>query len=247
MNNKAAIKANITASFTSNGVGDITGLVGRTQINDLVDKVYEDIYGLGYIIKGVATSTTNPGALTEKAAYFNLVYNVNTTFTNFAGIIVPSYQLGIFLYDGATWTFSLIATLTPVLGAGDVIDDGGVSIIDDLPVYNSIDGKHIISSLIPKPGISIGSLLIGAGTEVFGSDIMIERICLKKLTGSPSIKIGMSVGADDISGGTFAISDYLNFTNLLIFTDAGKTIYYELSGTGTARIRFEYTSKFFLL
>jgi hypothetical protein len=108
MNNKDAIKVNITASFTSNGVGDITGLVGRTQINDLVDKVYEDLYGLGYHPKGVAYTTTNPGVLVEKSLYFAYFSTSNQIFTNFLNGVTPitvaAGELALLLYDGSNWT-----------------------------------------------------------------------------------------------------------------------------------------------
>jgi len=99
MNNKTTIKANITASFTSNGVGDITGLVGRTQINNLIDDVYEDIYKLGYHCKGVAYTTTNPGVLYEDSFYFAYFSASSQIFTNFSNITVAASELAILRYN----------------------------------------------------------------------------------------------------------------------------------------------------
>lgn len=247
MNNLAAIKANITASFTSNGVGDITGLVGRTQINDLVDKIYEDLYGLGYILKGVATTGTSPGALAEKAAYINTVSSADQTFTGLGNITVTSYKLGLFLWDTISWTFTLIASLSSVSpGAGDVVDDGGSSTISNIVIENDIDGKHIIDSGVPVPGIYKAGLVVGAYSRVFAADVQIHSASLIIASGAPTIKIGTAAGLDDISGGTFTIDSAGTQIPIARYTGAGETIYYTLGGTGTAYIRFDYTNKMYL-
>jgi len=249
MNNLSAISANIIAYIKTNGIGAIQGAGHQFLEVDNFTKAYEDIYRLGYILKGVAVSTTNPGVLAENAAYINTVSNMNMTYTNLGGITVPSYQIGLFLYNGATavWTFHSVGSLAPAVGSGDVITDSTTSVVNNVAVFNSVDGIHIVDSNIPVAGIYKQTLNISSYITSFPNDSFVTQISLKKLTGSPSIKIGTSSGGIEILDVT-PIDSIIILTNVNIDLplSASDAVYYELSGTGTALMRFDYINKMWL-
>lgn len=247
MNWLSQIITNIQTYIKDNGVGYIAANIDRPLREDCFTKVYDDMYNRGYIGMGVATTGTSPGVLPFKAFYSNTVSSAAQTYTGLGGIIVTAYKLGFFCWDGANWTFNLVASLSAVSpGAGDVVDDGGSSTVDNLVVENAVDGKHIIDSGIPKPGLYKGGLVVGAYSKAFAADTMILKMSFIINTLAPTIKIGTTAGADDISGGTFTIDSTGTQFPIDRYTAAGETIYYTLGGTGTAYIRIDYTNKMYL-
>ena len=69
------------------------------QIDGLLDAANE-LKTNGYIYKGVATPSTNPGTPTERVAY---LASEPGTYTNFGGIVIASGLYSL-TYAGGTWT-----------------------------------------------------------------------------------------------------------------------------------------------
>ena len=61
----------------------------------------------GYIFRGVATPSTNPGTPTEKIAY---IASTSGVYTFFGGLVKPS-GLHVLLFDGTTWTATALDTM----------------------------------------------------------------------------------------------------------------------------------------
>ena len=73
-----------------------------TYIDALLATVNE-LKSNGYIFKGVATPTTNPGTTTEKCAY---IASEAGTYTNFSNLVIVSP--GVLTYNGSAWTYMQI-------------------------------------------------------------------------------------------------------------------------------------------
>ena len=73
-----------------------------TYIDTLLATVNE-LKSNGYIFKGVATPTTNPGTTTEKCAY---IASEAGTYTNFGSLVVTG--LSVLTYNGSAWSASLL-------------------------------------------------------------------------------------------------------------------------------------------
>ena len=69
------------------------------QIDGLLDTANE-LQAAGYIYKGVATPSTNPGTPTERVAY---LASEPGTYTNFGGIVIARGLYSL-TYAGGTWT-----------------------------------------------------------------------------------------------------------------------------------------------
>ena len=158
------IIANNNSNFTTNGIGAITGLVTRTQLNDAFTKCYEDIRGMGYWCKGIASTGTFPGTPDEKCFYFNEFSTSNKTYTGFGGIVVPANQLGILQWNQLTWQFvSLLDVSSLVSNTAFIIVTMGASGSFNIPansridriMFNSIGGAADINLGITPGGIEI--------------------------------------------------------------------------------------------
>ena len=141
----------------------------------------------------------------------------------------------------ANFILAIKAFLTYVIG------DTGVSVLYNIPIFNSADAQHIIDSGIPVPGLYKRNLTIGATySTAFAADTLVTMISVKQTAGTPSIKIGTTLHGSDILPLT-AITDKFFLPNANIDSDVISTIYYEISSTdagSTARIRFDYINKF---
>ena len=96
-------------------------------------------------------------------------------------------------------------------------------------------------------GIIKTGLNNGSHSQVFSADTMVNRISFKKdgMAGG-SIKIGTTVGGNEILD-TTTLSDQDDFNNLAIyFGVGGGTIYYILTGTGHYYMRFDFDNNFYL-
>lgn len=128
----------IRMNVYSNGSELITGDVLQGVLNDMVDSVAS-----GYLFKGLAQPTTNPGTPDENVAYVA----GPGTYTYFGGLTVPEGNLAALLYDG-TWTMDLIA------GIG-----GGAAILRYVAVASIAD--------LPDPGVDGTGYLVGQNLYLY--------------------------------------------------------------------------------
>lgn len=255
--NIATIVSNITATILSAGTPKIQASADRPLRIDSFKKTYGDMYAIGFHPQGVATYTDNPGSPVRNVSYINKVESVNRTYTNFGGITVTAYEYGIFkwtapdtYFGGAiavgSWTWTKIGTQTPAGGGtGDVISNvGGIANDYNVAIWTGGDGYHLgdggIRLFVPiRYGKNVGSY-----SEVFGdSETFIKSIAVEKISGSPSVKIGITPGGNEILD-TTAITDFAYIDAKQWFASGG-TIYYEVSGSGSIGIRFDYESSYF--
>ncbi len=159
MYNLTAIKANVDALIKTNGVNGITGALDQALRNDNWDDVYEDIYGISYGLKGVATTGTNPGTLVEKAAYFNTVSATNQTYTNLGNITVPAHQLGIFLWNQTSWSFTVIYDLSTLISGYETQAN-----YQKATEISAVDVSSTVNTITAYPSPAITSLV--NGTEI---------------------------------------------------------------------------------
>jgi hypothetical protein len=145
---------------------------------------------------------------------------------------------------GITWANFVIA-IKALLSY--VIGDTGVSVVGNVPVFNSVDALHIIDSGQPLPGLYKRNLIIGANyNTVFNADTLVAMISVKNTNGTPSIKIGTTLHGEEILP-LSPITTKIFLPNMNIDSDNTPTIYYEISSSdaaSTARIRFDYINKF---
>jgi len=246
MNWLTTIKANIAALFVNNRSPLLRASDQSSIFQDNWDKVYDDIYHLGYIPKGVATSGLNPGSPAENCSYINLVYPINTTFTNFGGITVTAYEFGYFLWNGATWSWTKIGE-SSIPGTGDVVGTTAAR-VGEIPLYSNIDGKHIGTSGVYLDIPRKYDQGIGAFTEVFGPNTLIEKIAVLNDDTDPfTLKIGTTLGGEEILPATVMTTAEYAVLSVNIYLPSGGTIYYDVAGSGsvTLRIRFEPKQEFF--
>ena len=101
----------------------------------------KELYDNGYIFKGVATPTTNPGTPTEKIAY---IASEAGTYTNFGSIVLTA-GLYILTYNGSTWSSTSLKDLA--FKTGQVLSDTGI--IDYIKANNNdlVTGKAVFDKL----------------------------------------------------------------------------------------------------
>ena len=128
----------IRMNVYSNGSELITGDVLQSVLNDMVDSVAS-----GYLFKGLAQPTTNPGTPDENVAYVA----GPGTYTYFGGLTVPEGNIAALLYDG-TWTMDLIA------GIG-----GGAAILRYVAIASIAD--------LPDPGVDGTGYLVGQNLYLY--------------------------------------------------------------------------------
>lgn len=98
----------------------------------------------GYIYKGVATPSTNPGTPTERVAY---LASEPGTYTNFGGIVIASGLYSL-TYDGGTWTgtqMSAGSDIEVVQATGDSTTDvmSQKAVTDEIDIIKK--GVEIVS------------------------------------------------------------------------------------------------------
>lgn len=113
MSNYNSLKATIDANIKANNNQEITGVVLNACLNDMVDALIA-----GYLFKGIATTSTNPGTPDEKIFYLAGA----GTFTHFQATI-PTGHLGVFWYDTA-WHSQAI-DISPVIQIVNDLTTGG--------------------------------------------------------------------------------------------------------------------------
>jgi len=101
MANFANLLQTIAGNIYTNGEGDINAEVLKSVLNAMV----EELGQAGYIFKGIAQPSTNPGTPDTNVFYLAGV----GTFTNFGGTTVDKGHIGVFAYDGS-WNYQVLTT-----------------------------------------------------------------------------------------------------------------------------------------
>lgn len=99
MANYETLKTTIQQVVKTNGNNEITGALLQQSLLAMINSL-----GAGFQFMGIATPTTNPGTIDQKAFYFALTPG---TYTNFGGIVVHKGDFALLKYD-ASWTKELI-------------------------------------------------------------------------------------------------------------------------------------------
>lgn len=95
MANYATLKAAIQNVVKTNGNNEITGALLQQTLFAMVNSL-----GDGYMFKGVATPTTNPGTPDQNIFYFATIPG---TYSNFGGLVVNNGEACLLKWNG-TWT-----------------------------------------------------------------------------------------------------------------------------------------------
>lgn len=105
MSQYAGVKATINANIKTNNNEDITGLILNSVLNEMVDNL-----AAGYLFKGVASPSTNPGTPDEKAFY--IAFDPGT-YSHFGNTIVGEGQIGLFSF-GSSWSYVVKSVSAPI-------------------------------------------------------------------------------------------------------------------------------------
>lgn len=100
MSNYSSIKATIDANIKTNDNEEITGAILNSVLDEMVDAL-----AAGYLFKGVASTSTNPGSPDEKVFYVA----PPGTYTYFGNQTVPAATTGFFKWD-TSWHLETIQT-----------------------------------------------------------------------------------------------------------------------------------------
>lgn len=109
MSNYSSLKSAIDANIKANGRREITGPVLNAILNAVVNSL-----GDGYLFRGVAIPSTNPGTPDQNVAYLAITEG---TYTHMGGLSVTDGELSVFSYNGA-WSkipLALVPTKTSQL------------------------------------------------------------------------------------------------------------------------------------
>ena len=94
MSNYATLKSTINTNIKTNGSESITG----TVLNSVLTQMVTSLAG-GYLLKGIATPSTNPGSPDQNVFYIA----GEGSYTYFGGQTVQHGEIAIFKYNGS-WT-----------------------------------------------------------------------------------------------------------------------------------------------
>ena len=95
MANYETLKSAIQQVVKTNGNNEITGALLQQSLLAMINSL-----GAGYQFMGVATPTTNPGTIDQKAFY---IADTAGDYSNFGGIVVANGEIAILKYND-TWT-----------------------------------------------------------------------------------------------------------------------------------------------
>lgn len=148
MSNYSSLKATIDANIKANDNQEITGQILNSVLNDMVSSL-----GAGYLFKGVATTSTNPGTPDEKIFYLAFATG---TYTYFGNTVIGEGQIGVFSF-GSSWTYavqSVSAAIADNLTTNDPskalsAKQGYIlnGIIGDLANLNTEDKASIVAAI----------------------------------------------------------------------------------------------------
>lgn len=168
MANYSSIRATINANVKANNNQEITGNILNSVLNEMIDSL-----GAGYLFKGIASTSTNPGSPDEKVFY---IAGTIGTYTYFNNLSASENELTIFYFDTA-WhkTSAQITTEHPVdvendadadldIGDEDInilvrFNDGHIKVkqfdsrnIGTPPVFDSSEA-YSINQVVSKDGL----------------------------------------------------------------------------------------------
>lgn len=98
MANYSSLKSAVTSVIKTNGNKEITGAVLQSTLLAIINSL-----GDGFLFKGVATPSTNPGTPDQNVFYIGGA----GTYTNFNSLEVPTGYLGVLKYNGV-WAVSTV-------------------------------------------------------------------------------------------------------------------------------------------
>lgn len=141
----------------------------------------------GYIYKGVATPSTNPGTPTERVAY---LASEPGTYTNFGGIVIASGLYSL-TYAGGTWTGTQMSAGSDI----DVVQTTGQSTSDVMSQKAVTEELNNLSSNLQDVECMINFNGVGTGASTF---VNTELKPIKK--GNYTIKVNGSISkANNVS------------------------------------------------
>lgn len=173
MANYAGIKATIDANVKQNNNQAITGQILNSVLNDMVDAL-----AAGYLFKGVATTSTDPGTPDQKVFYVA----PPGTYTHFGGLVVPDASTGFLKWDSA-WHLEAIST---GVADGSVttakIADGAItmaklssSLLDMLSNGYKYQGIAYLATDPGTPGQNVFYIASMEGTYTYFGGISVEE------------------------------------------------------------------------
>lgn len=158
MSNYSNTKATIAANVYTNHNNEVTAAMVKAGINAVVDTL---IAG-GFLYKGVATTSTNPGSPDANVFY---IATAPGTYTNFGSLVVNDGEVAILKYNGS-WTKEVTgaATSAEVAALGQEVDGldyrvfgaPDVDVPDDVTLING----HISSGGALDTGSTMKHILL---------------------------------------------------------------------------------------
>ena len=152
MANYANLKSTIDANVNTNGTEAITGSVLNSVLKQMVSTMGE----AGYLYKGVATTSTNPGTPDTNVWY---LASAAGTYTNFGGAVVADGEVAILKYNGS-WTKEVTgaATAAQVTQLGQKLSIP-ITIDNEVPdyPYASYDQNSMVCD--KQQNIPVGAVL----------------------------------------------------------------------------------------
>lgn len=146
MSNYQNTKATIAANVYTNHNNEVTAEMVKAGINAVVDTL---IAG-GFIYKGVATTSTNPGSPDANVFY---IATAPGTYTNFGSLVVNDGEVAILKYNGS-WSKEVTgaATAAEVTALGQKVNAIEVEMAgykwEDVPYGNLINNYKVRASTV---------------------------------------------------------------------------------------------------
>lgn len=145
MSNYNNTKATIAANVYTNHANQVTAEMVKTAINSVVDTI---IAG-GFLYKGVAIPSTNPGSPDANVAYIAATAG---TYTNFGGLVVADGEVAVLKYNGS-WSKEVTgaATAAEVAALGQEVSENTQDIEDIRQAVNNIQPIVIVGDVTNAP------------------------------------------------------------------------------------------------
>lgn len=210
MSQYAGVKATINANIKTNNNEEITGLILNSVLNEMVDNL-----AAGYLFKGIATTSTNPGTPDENVFYIGGA----GTYSHFGGAVIPEDHLGVLKYNGSWSVQSLLV--------GKNYDE--VLEYLDWKTQALVYGTEVTPSL---PTITSG-VQISAGKWTSQSQ---RRIYLVPYTYRELDKLKVTATADESAYFTFLTSDSHVVGQDVAFCIPGTTTWTEVAAGQTSLV-----------
>lgn len=156
----------------------------------------------GYIYKGVATPSTNPGTPTERVAY---LASEPGTYTNFGGIVIASGLYSL-TYASGTWTGTQMSAGSDI----EVVQTAGQSTSDVMSqkaVTDMLFDKDIINVSVPTVSTSsAGTNANGAWGNVLNNADAFDLSSIRLYCKTARTSFVLAVGQANTTAKTYSIS-----------------------------------------